>query len=212
MPMQFRMALSVSTLTLAVAGSTLWAGAQQRQPGDVIKLAAEALGGAGRLRADKNDRRRRLRRDRLHEWRRQHLGIRRRAAEVDQRARVREDASTSSTGGCAFGSATIRTSSSPGSAGYLGGANAATAYLDGDVAYNGGPNGRLVRANDQAARARRIDMMNNPVALVRAALDRPAAVEQLAHGVVVAARRHHARDRGEADAGHRPQARGCRRG
>ncbi len=81
-----------------------------------------------------------------------------------------------------------------GVAGYLGGANAASAYLDGDVAYNGA-NGRMVRANDQAARARRIDMMNNPVALVRTALDRPSAVEQLARGVVVAARRHHARDR-----------------
>ena len=54
--------------------------------------------------------------------------------------------------------------------------NAASAYLDGDVAYNAAPNGRMVRANDQAARARRLDMMNNPVALVRAALDRPAAV------------------------------------
>src|SRR5580765_2928824 len=63
-----------------------------------------------------------------------------------------------------------------GVAGYLGGANPASAYLDGDVAYNAAPNGRMIRANDQAARARRVDMMNNPVALVRAALDRPAAV------------------------------------
>jgi hypothetical protein len=61
-------------------------------------------------------------------------------------------------------------------AGYLGGANAASAYIDGDVAYNAAANGRMVRANAQASRARRVDMMNNPVALVRAALDRPTAV------------------------------------
>jgi glyoxylase-like metal-dependent hydrolase (beta-lactamase superfamily II) len=43
--------------------------------------------------------------------------------------------------------------------------------LDGDVAYNVGADGRVVRANDAAARARRIDMLNNPVVIVRAALD-----------------------------------------
>ena len=34
------------------------------------------------------------------------------------------------------------------------------------------PNGRVVRASDKRPAARRLDMMNNPVALVRAALDR----------------------------------------
>jgi hypothetical protein len=53
------------------------------------------------------------------------------------------------------------------------------AYLDGDVAYNAAPNGRSVRANEQAARARRIDMLNNPVALVRAALNPSAIVSNL---------------------------------
>ena len=61
-----------------------------------------------------------------------------------------------------------------GVAGYLGGANAAVVFLDGDVAYNVGPNGRMVRAGAQAVRARRLDMLNNPAVLVRAALD-PAA-------------------------------------
>ena len=61
-----------------------------------------------------------------------------------------------------------------GLAGYLGGTNAAVVFLDGDVAYNMGPNGRPVRAGTQAIRARRLDMLNNPAVLVRAALD-PAA-------------------------------------
>jgi hypothetical protein len=43
--------------------------------------------------------------------------------------------------------------------------------LDGDIAYQTGFTGRLARANEEAARARRIDMLNNPLALVRAALD-----------------------------------------
>ena len=58
-----------------------------------------------------------------------------------------------------------------GAAGYLGAPNAAVAYLDGKVAFNAAQNNRMVRANDQAARARRIDMLNNPAVLVRAALD-----------------------------------------
>src|SRR6187401_286451 len=61
-----------------------------------------------------------------------------------------------------------------GLAGYLGGPNPAVVFLDGDVAYNMGPNGRPVRAGLQAVRARRLDMLNNPAVLVRAALD-PAA-------------------------------------
>jgi hypothetical protein len=44
--MRIRVALSVSVLTFTVVASTLWAGAQQRQAEDVIKLAAQALGGA----------------------------------------------------------------------------------------------------------------------------------------------------------------------
>jgi glyoxylase-like metal-dependent hydrolase (beta-lactamase superfamily II) len=57
-----------------------------------------------------------------------------------------------------------------GVAGYLG-ANLAATYLDGDVAWNAAQDNRSVRANEQAAHARRLDMFNNPVALVRAALD-----------------------------------------
>jgi hypothetical protein len=46
--------------------------------------------------------------------------------------------------------------------------------LDGDVAWNIGANGRPQRVGDAQVRARRLDMLNNPLALVRAALD-PAA-------------------------------------
>src|SRR6185503_11308873 len=63
-----------------------------------------------------------------------------------------------------------------GLAGYLGAANPGVALLDGDVAYNLAANGRAVRAGDQAVRARRFDMLNNPVVLVRAALDAAARV------------------------------------
>jgi hypothetical protein len=175
MAMRFRVALSVSVLTATVVASTLWAGAQQRQAEDVIKLAAQALGGAGRLRSVKtiavagygetaymngggnisaavNA---------PQKW----ISVPEYEKTLDlehRRMRVRQR--------------NHQNFVFAGAAGYLGGANAATAYLDGDVAYNGGPNGRLVRATDQAAGARRLDMMNNPVALVRAALDRPAAV------------------------------------
>jgi len=56
-------------------------------------------------------------------------------------------------------------------AGYLGAANPNTVYLDGQIAYNVGANGRGVRANDAAGRARRLEMLNNPVVIVRIALD-----------------------------------------
>ena len=43
--------------------------------------------------------------------------------------------------------------------------------LDGGIAYNIGPDGKAVRAPEAAVRARRIEMLNNPVSMVRAALD-----------------------------------------
>jgi len=43
--------------------------------------------------------------------------------------------------------------------------------LDGDVAFNIGANGRPVLAGAGAARARRLEMLNNPIAIVRAALE-----------------------------------------
>jgi hypothetical protein len=46
--------------------------------------------------------------------------------------------------------------------------------LDGDIAYNVGPDGQAARASEAVARDRRIEMLGNPVAIVRAALD-PAA-------------------------------------
>ena len=45
--------------------------------------------------------------------------------------------------------------------------------LDGDVAYNVGPDGTAARAGADAARDRRIEMLHNPIAIVRAALDQP---------------------------------------
>ncbi len=50
--------------------------------------------------------------------------------------------------------------------------------LDGDVAFNL-VNGRAQRVGDAAVRARRLEMLNNPVALVRAALDPGARVANL---------------------------------
>ena len=58
-----------------------------------------------------------------------------------------------------------------GIAGYLGGPNAAVTYLDGNVAFNAAQNNRLARVNDQQVRARRLDMLNIPAVLVRAALE-----------------------------------------
>ncbi|HYR82929.1 MAG TPA: MBL fold metallo-hydrolase [Terriglobia bacterium] len=43
--------------------------------------------------------------------------------------------------------------------------------LDGDIAYNIGADGRPVRAAEAAVRTRRVDMLGNPVSIVRAALD-----------------------------------------
>jgi hypothetical protein len=45
--------------------------------------------------------------------------------------------------------------------------------LDGDVAYNVGMDGTAVRAGADAARDRHIEMLHNPIAIVRAALDQP---------------------------------------
>ena len=51
--------------------------------------------------------------------------------------------------------------------------------LDGDLAWNIGANARPQRAGDAAVRARRLDMLNNPIALVRAALDPGARLSNL---------------------------------
>ncbi len=45
--------------------------------------------------------------------------------------------------------------------------------LDGDVAYNVGMDGTPARASADAARDRHIEMLHNPIAIVRAALDQP---------------------------------------
>jgi Metallo-beta-lactamase superfamily len=66
-----------------------------------------------------------------------------------------------------------------GVAGYLGAPDPAVAYLDGDIAWNAAQNNRFVRANEQAAHARRIDVFNNPVALVRTALDTAPAINNV---------------------------------
>jgi hypothetical protein len=51
--------------------------------------------------------------------------------------------------------------------------------IDGDVAYNVGPDGTATRAGEAAARDRRIEMLHHPVTIVRAALDPAARVGNL---------------------------------
>jgi hypothetical protein len=51
--------------------------------------------------------------------------------------------------------------------------------LDGDIAYNVGPNGMAVRGSAEAARDRRIDMLHHPITIVRAALDPGAKLSNL---------------------------------
>src|SRR5205823_5515533 len=46
--------------------------------------------------------------------------------------------------------------------------------LDGDVAFNSGPDGKTTRASENAARDRRIEMMQHPLVIIRTALDDPA--------------------------------------
>ena len=51
--------------------------------------------------------------------------------------------------------------------------------LDGDVAYNVGPDGTKTRAGDTAVRDRRIETLHHPITLVRAALDPAAKITNL---------------------------------
>lgn len=51
--------------------------------------------------------------------------------------------------------------------------------LDGDVAFNVGQNGMPARANDDAAKTRRLEMLQHPVTAVRAALDPAARITNL---------------------------------
>ena len=51
--------------------------------------------------------------------------------------------------------------------------------LDGDIAFNVSPDGKATRASDTVARDRRFEMLGNPVAAVRAALDPAARLEHL---------------------------------
>ena len=44
-------------------------------------------------------------------------------------------------------------------------------FLDGDIAFNVGADGKAVRAADANVRTRRIEMLANPVSIIRAALD-----------------------------------------
>ena len=54
-----------------------------------------------------------------------------------------------------------------------------TLGLDGDIAFNVNPEGRAQRASDAVARDRRVEMLGNPIALVRAALDPSAKLSNL---------------------------------
>src|SRR5262249_4165509 len=46
--------------------------------------------------------------------------------------------------------------------------------LDGDVAYNVSPEGAMTRAGDAAVRDRRLELLQHPITMVRAALDEGA--------------------------------------
>src|SRR5215510_14055650 len=46
-----------------------------------------------------------------------------------------------------------------------------TQGLDGDIAYNTAPDGTMTRAGDAAARDRRLELLQHPITIVRAALD-----------------------------------------
>src|SRR5437899_5098707 len=52
-------------------------------------------------------------------------------------------------------------------------------FLDNDIAFNAGADGRPVRAPDAAVRARRIEMLGNPVSIVRAAWEPGARLTNL---------------------------------
>src|SRR2546427_3132658 len=52
-------------------------------------------------------------------------------------------------------------------------------FLDGDVAFNVGADGRSVRAPEAAVRARRIEMLANPLSILRAALEPTAKLANL---------------------------------
>ena len=52
-------------------------------------------------------------------------------------------------------------------------------FLDGDIAFNMGPDARAVRAPEAAVRARRIEMLGNPISLIRAALEPGAKLTNL---------------------------------
>ena len=52
-------------------------------------------------------------------------------------------------------------------------------FLDGDIAFNIGPDARAVRAPEAAVRARRIEMLGNPISLIRAALEPGAKLTNL---------------------------------
>src|ERR1700690_2964287 len=54
-----------------------------------------------------------------------------------------------------------------------------TQGLDGDVAFNVNAEGKAQRASDAVARDRRVEMLGNPIAIVRAALDPSATLSNL---------------------------------
>jgi len=175
--MRSRTALSVLGVAIVAASSAALV-AQPRRAEDFVARAAEALGGASRLRAVRNitvagygegaymngGGNISASTDAPQKW----ISIPEYEKTIDLehgRVRVRQR--------------NHQNFVFAGAAGYLGGPNAAVTYLDGDVAFNAAPNGRWVRATEQAARARRVDALTNPVAIVRAALNSPAVVSNV---------------------------------
>jgi hypothetical protein len=147
-------AFVVATICVAACGSTP---AERR----IIDDAAAALGGADRLRALKtimvegsatapNAGQNRMPDDDLPVWKVTEYS---RAIDlVNERTRVRQRREAQ----FLFAGATTQQQ---------------TQGLDGDIAYAMAPDGAMTRAGDVAARDRRLELLQHPIAIVRAALD-----------------------------------------
>ncbi len=189
--MRSRVALSVSILTLAVAASALLASAQPRRAEDVVTRAAEALGGAGRLRAVKT-----IVVAGYGETAYMNGGGNI-SASVEAPQKWISVPEYEKTIDLEHGRMRVRQRNHQnfvfaGAAGYLGGANAASAYLDGEVAYNGAANGRIVRANEPGG-PRQAHRHDEQPGRARARGPRSTGrSEQSARRVALAACRHHA--------------------
>jgi hypothetical protein len=176
--MTSRIVVSVLAIGVVAATSVSFVAAQQRRPEAFITRAAEALGGTARLRA--------VRTITVAGYGESAYmnGGGNISASPDAPQKWVSIPEYEKTVDLEHGRMRVRQRNHQnfvfaGLAGYLGAPNPAVVSLDGDVAYNVAPNGRAVRAGEQATRARRFDMLNNPVVLVRMALEPSTRVNNL---------------------------------